>query len=690
MGMQRRIQFSGSETPRSRKNYPRFILVGSGMQYYAYDYVGNLTSVTYHVSHLLSFGYNAMNWLTNMSDGIGTTAFGYTPAGQLASENGPWTSDTMSYTYTNRLRTVLDLQQPDTSDWIEDYGYDSSERMATITSPAGTFTYSYNPGLAGRVSASSLIAKIALPNGAWITNTYDNNGRMLGTWLTNISSNLDSTVYAYNVGNLRTTAVRTGENTASYAYDAINEITADTASEASGGTTRYNEQLHYAFDAAGNLAYRTNNTLVENFQVNSVNELTANTNGGTLTVIGTTTTSAATNVTVNTTTAARIYGDATFAATNMPLTTTYTAVAADSYGRHSTSTVTVGLVTNNASYQYDGNGNLTNDGLRSFAYDDENQLIQVWVANQWFSQFAYDGKMRRRIRQEFTWQSSGWVQTNEVYYLYDKNLVVQERNINNLPTTTYTRGKDISGSLQRGGGISGLLSMTLNTASGPLSSNSMYYHSDGNGNVTMLINPSQFIVARYLYDAFGNVLSAAGSMAQQNVYRFSSKEAHLNSGLLYYGYRYYDPNLQRWINTDPLGELGGINLYGYVRNNPIGKSDRYGLCDDDNLAIRLIKLHFTMKDILEAAEIFLTVENPVIELVELVGQSQLTDYGVKVGEATIGAAQVGITYAINGYIQSASDNQNDTNPDLPSSYATQAATEANGGMSDPYEFLYSP
>ena len=47
-----------------------------------------------------------------------------------------------------------------------------------------------------------------------------------------------------------------------------------------------------------------------------------------------------------------VYGDATFAATNMPLTTTYTATAADSYGRHSTNTVTVGLVTNNASYQY--------------------------------------------------------------------------------------------------------------------------------------------------------------------------------------------------------------------------------------------------------------------------------------------------------------------------------------------------
>jgi hypothetical protein len=223
-----------------------------------------------------------------------------------------------------------------------------------------------------------------------------------------------------------------------------------------------------------------------NFAVNSDNELTANTNGGKLTVMGTTT-SVATNVTVNSSNAAP-YGDATFAATNMPLTTNYTAIAADKYGRHSTNTVNVNISTN-TTYQYDGNGNLTNDGLRSFAYDNENQLLQVWVTNQWLSQFSYDGKMRRRIRQEYTWQNSGWVQTNQVYYVYDGNVVIQERDINNLPSTTYTRGLDLSSRLQGAGGIGGLLAMTLNTASGPASSNSMYYHSDGNGNVTMLAQP---------------------------------------------------------------------------------------------------------------------------------------------------------------------------------------------------------
>ena len=47
--------------------------------------------------------------------------------------------------------------------------------------------------------------------------------------------------------------------------------------------------------------------------------------------------------------------------------------------------------------------------------------------------------------------------------------------------------------------------------------------------------------------------------------------------LFYYGYRFYDPNLQRWPNRDPINELGGMNLYEFVRNQPTIRRDSFGL-----------------------------------------------------------------------------------------------------------------
>jgi RHS repeat-associated protein len=52
-----------------------------------------------------------------------------------------------------------------------------------------------------------------------------------------------------------------------------------------------------------------------------------------------------------------------------------------------------------------------------------------------------------------------------------------------------------------------------------------------------------------------------------------------HAGFGYYGYRFYDPNLQRWLNRDPLGEHGGINLFGFVGNSPIDSYDAFGKQD---------------------------------------------------------------------------------------------------------------
>jgi RHS repeat-associated protein len=89
------------------------------------------------------------------------------------------------------------------------------------------------------------------------------------------------------------------------------------------------------------------------------------------------------------------------------------------------------------------------------------------------------------------------------------------------------------------------------------------------------------LAARYEYDGFGQAVLAEGDFAGENPYRFSTKFFDIETSLYYYGYRYYSAELGRWINRDPIGRKGGINLYGFVRNNSISAYDLFGLAEPE-------------------------------------------------------------------------------------------------------------
>src|SRR5581483_1131458 len=220
-------------------------------------------------------------------------------------------------------------------------------------------------------------------------------------------------------------------------------------------------------------------------------------------------------------------------------------------------------------FAYDANGNLTNDNLRAFQYDAENQLTNVSIASQWQTVFIYDALNRRRVESNSVWQSGASVVTNTTRFLYDGAVPLAELNSTNGLLVTYTRGLDLSLSLDGAGGIGGLLARTD-------SNGAAFYHTDLNGNVTTLMDQYQHVVARYEYDPFGKVVGQWGSYATLNRYGFSSKERVLPANLSYYGARFYDPTLQRWLNQDPIGEAGGGNLYNFVGNSPLDVVDPVG------------------------------------------------------------------------------------------------------------------
>jgi RHS repeat-associated protein len=536
-----------------------------------FDAVGNVTNISFSGSASntvpISLAYDKLSRLTNMIDAAGTTGFSYTPTGQLKSEDGPWSNDTLVYDYLQGHRSAFTINSSSPSSI--NYSYDGLWRLTNIVSAAGSFGYSYHSAV------SPLVQSIALPNLAGISNHFDSLGRLDGTALINYwGHTLDGAAYEYAIPDLRTKITRDlglTTNTVDLAYDDIGQLTKWTGKEPDGAA-RLNEKLGYGYDPAGNLQYRTNNALVQTFNVNNLNELSTVTRTGTFTVSGSLP-APATNVTVNGSTADR-YSDLTFAKDSFNLTNgnnTFGVIASNVYGVRATNSLTLNLP-DSVSFQYDTNGNLTGDGLRTFVYDAQNQLTNVYVTNSWKTEFVYDGLGRRRVAKDAVWQSGAWVTNTITRYVFDGMVVVQERDANNTVQVTYTRGLDLAGSLQGAGGIGGLLART--DANG-----STFYHADGAGNVTSLMDGQQNVVARYLYDPYGRLISKSGALADVNRYQFSSKEIHPASGLYYYGFRFYDPSLQRWINQDPIGEEGGISLYSFVNNDPVTRVDGVGFDD---------------------------------------------------------------------------------------------------------------
>ncbi len=142
-------------------------------------------------------------------------------------------------------------------------------------------------------------------------------------------------------------------------------------------------------------------------------------------------------------------------------------------------------------------------------------------------------------------------------------------------------------SWQKAGGVGGLLCVV-----GILSDNSDTYFplSDRMGNITgyrrpatatstVLNNDLATTGAMLDYDAFGKEFRSSGPAADIVPFHYSTKFTDAETGLNYYGYRYYDSVNGRWLGRDPIGEGAGGNLFGMVGNKIINEVDLLGLRD---------------------------------------------------------------------------------------------------------------
>ena len=234
--------------------------------------------------------------------------------------------------------------------------------------------------------------------------------------------------------------------------------------------------------------------------------------------------------------------------------------------------------------EYSENGEVTRFGDRGFLYDAKSRLVcaGVWVFDEeryYAGDFTdydelYSFELVVSNRYDYLDRRVQKITSEATHtYFYDGWMLIKEivANTNGtIDVIEYHWGKDLSGTIGGAGGVGGLLYLKRNGA--------IYVPwYDAYGNVMGYWDAQGNVVAQYTYDAFGKLISSSGPMADVFAIRYSTKYFDVETGFYYYGYRFYSPELMRWITRDPIGEEGGVNLYAMCENNSVAQFDVFGL-----------------------------------------------------------------------------------------------------------------
>ena len=222
-------------------------------------------------------------------------------------------------------------------------------------------------------------------------------------------------------------------------------------------------------------------------------------------------------------------------------------------------------------YTYDENGNTLSQtdannpaNTRSYVYDTDNRLIEVHDAsNAIVATYRYD-PFGRRISKTLNNGS----QSNTTYYFYSAEGLIAEADSNGQLTKSYGYAPGSTFSTNP-------LWMKV-PASGTQTAATYYtYQNDHLGTPQKLLNQSGVTVWSATYDGFGRAAVDAASTVTNNL-RFPGQYYDAETGLHYNWMRYYDPGTGRYVMWDPIGLLGGINMYTYVQGNALRWIDPRG------------------------------------------------------------------------------------------------------------------
>jgi RHS repeat-associated protein len=225
-------------------------------------------------------------------------------------------------------------------------------------------------------------------------------------------------------------------------------------------------------------------------------------------------------------------------------------------------------------YSYDTNGNLilqqNEDGKTVYTFDALGRLVTATTSSKQVK-YTYDDTSRRLSKTISLWDPPSWnyIEQETQRFFFDG-----QKEIGYCDSIGVVQQFRVLGS-GKGAEIGAAVALELH--------NQVYVPiHDHNGNVVTLLDSNGNIAEIYRYSAFGEeqVFDANGEMTESiNPWRFSSKRYDPETGFIYFGKRYYNPEIGRWITPDPKGFEAGPNLYAYVSNNPLTHCDLYGLIE---------------------------------------------------------------------------------------------------------------
>lgn len=505
---------------------------------YGYDANGNLTTITDPLGHQSLLSYSPNGHLTSLTDFNGNaTKWAYDIQGRLISKQY---ADNSALVYSYEGTTSRIKSRTDALGQIKNYTYDIDDLIKNVSyvnavNPTPSVSYSYDPFFARIVS---------MTDGVGVTQyKYGAVGEVGGLLVSQSSGPLAAATIDLNYDELGRVVSRTvaGSGPEGFQYDALGRLSSHTSDL---GTFAYSylgqtgQMVARSLNGSGAMLKTTWNYLsnVDDRRLSEVDNFGLTASQYSKFVI-----------------ASDASGQITSVDENSDTASVYPGASSQSASYNNLNQIT-NLSGQNLSY--DGNGNLTSDGIRTYNWDAESRLVEVdYVAQPGKSTtFSYDG-LNRRI--SIGTISAGGGSPVVTSYLWCGDAPCQARDATGSTVREYfSEGEFLSG----------------------VAPASYYYGVDQIGSVRRVFASAAEAPA-YSYDPYGNPLQGTAALTD---YRYAGLFFNTDSDLGLTLYRAYRPGFGRWLSRDPLGETadGGRNLYTYANGDPLNLVDPLGLCGD--------------------------------------------------------------------------------------------------------------